>query len=399
LAISPRAPRFLAKSTLWNNVALRPALRLAAVVPIFRPRDGVSTMGNDASFRVCREALAAGGIVAVFPEGTSHDEPSLQPLKTGAARIALGAAFDDGVTGVTVLPVGLVFDAKSRFRSRALVRIGTSISLDPWAGLYQSDSRGAVVALTETVEAELRALGPDYESWQESAELAGIAEILAGPAVGDTYPGVSLETREHLASSIAALADDPVHRAAVTALRSVHTSYRHDLALLGVDDAHVVAGCSRFTRTRSPWVALSLLVRLTLCLPPVVVGVVGNWLPYRAVGRLARIPRTEGLRATLKLLGSVVMFPVWWLGLGVVAWLAFSWWLGIAVVVLVPACGYAAVRGFERWRAFGGRLEARAVVAARRDVMGAVLADRGEIFEAALALPLDLATAARDTTP
>ena len=90
---------------------------------------------NDAAFGECRGVLAAGGAVALFPEGISHDQPTLQPLRTGGARIALGAAFDDGVAGVTVLPVALVFDAKSRFRSRALVRVGEPIVwCAPWAG-------------------------------------------------------------------------------------------------------------------------------------------------------------------------------------------------------------------------------------------------------------------------
>src|ERR1019366_5033659 len=68
---------------------------------------------NESSFRTCRRLLAQRGQVALFPEGISHDESMLQPLKTGAARIALGAAVDDGVPGVVVVPVGLSYDAKA----------------------------------------------------------------------------------------------------------------------------------------------------------------------------------------------------------------------------------------------------------------------------------------------
>jgi 1-acyl-sn-glycerol-3-phosphate acyltransferase len=54
----------------------------------------------------------------------SHNEFELQPLKTGASRIALGAAVDDDIADVVILPVGLAYDEKARFRSRALVRVG-----------------------------------------------------------------------------------------------------------------------------------------------------------------------------------------------------------------------------------------------------------------------------------
>ena len=69
---------------------------------------------NATTFRTSRRLLADGGMVALFPEGISHNEPAVQPLRTGAARIALGAAFDDGVPGVVTVPVGLVYDAKAR---------------------------------------------------------------------------------------------------------------------------------------------------------------------------------------------------------------------------------------------------------------------------------------------
>ncbi len=75
-----RYPRFLGKSTLFRILPLWPFLKLAGVVPVYRAKDGGSTARNSGAFAVCRSLLAGGGMVALFPEGISHDEPSLQPL-------------------------------------------------------------------------------------------------------------------------------------------------------------------------------------------------------------------------------------------------------------------------------------------------------------------------------
>lgn len=92
MAALGRCPRFLGKSTLFHNPLLWPFLKLGGVVPIYRAADGATMTRNSATFSVSNRLLARGGMVAIFPEGISHDEPALQPLRTGAARIALGAA-------------------------------------------------------------------------------------------------------------------------------------------------------------------------------------------------------------------------------------------------------------------------------------------------------------------
>ncbi len=92
IAALGRYPRFLGKSTLFHIPVLWPFLKLAGVVPVYRANDGVSTSRNAGTFATCPAALGRRGMVAIFPEGISHDEPALQPLRTGAARIALGAA-------------------------------------------------------------------------------------------------------------------------------------------------------------------------------------------------------------------------------------------------------------------------------------------------------------------
>jgi glycerol-3-phosphate O-acyltransferase / dihydroxyacetone phosphate acyltransferase len=132
LASLPVVPRFLGKHTLWRNPVLLPFLLLGGVIPVYRRREmGADTSKNLETFARCHELLARGGSVALFPEGTSHSDPALAPLRTGAARIALESAAQHPGLGVLVVPVGLTFEAKGTFRSRALVEIGEPI--DPLA--------------------------------------------------------------------------------------------------------------------------------------------------------------------------------------------------------------------------------------------------------------------------
>jgi glycerol-3-phosphate O-acyltransferase/dihydroxyacetone phosphate acyltransferase len=175
MATLPRVPRFLGKSTLFRIPPLWPFLELAGVVPVYRASDGESTARNESSFRTSRVLLAHRAQVAVVPEGISHDESMLQPLKTGAARIALGAAFDDDVPGVVTVAGGTCRTTpRPRFRSRALVHVGAPQDR-PTGG-----STSVPTAMPTSGGARpdggphadrLRAVSPAYQSWVQATEL------------------------------------------------------------------------------------------------------------------------------------------------------------------------------------------------------------------------------------
>jgi len=140
----PVQPKPLAKNTLWKNPVVRPFVEWAGAIPVYRRQDQVDTAQNEETFIRCHELLAQGGAIALFPEGKSHSEPALQPLKTGLARIVLGAERRFPGLGVRIVPVGLTFDEKATFRSRALVQVGKPIDPEPETLLDKEDNSAAV---------------------------------------------------------------------------------------------------------------------------------------------------------------------------------------------------------------------------------------------------------------
>src|SRR6478735_5859949 len=108
----PRRVSFLAKSTLFDNRIGAFVLRTFEILPVYRRVDaGAKLESNSVTFDNCFELLRRGRCIAIFPEGISHDAPQLQKMKTGAARIALGAVSDrlSPAVGLKIVPVGLYY--------------------------------------------------------------------------------------------------------------------------------------------------------------------------------------------------------------------------------------------------------------------------------------------------
>jgi 1-acyl-sn-glycerol-3-phosphate acyltransferase len=164
-AYIPGPPRFLAKSTLWKHPVVAPLVILGDALPVYRHQDGVDVARNIDTFSRAREILGQGGTVALFPEGRSHSEPSPLPLKTGAARIVLATAAEGHSSGLRVVPIGIVYEDKGRFRSRVVLRVGEPIDPAPEAAAYAREGRAAVRALTDRIAAGLAEATPRGIVW------------------------------------------------------------------------------------------------------------------------------------------------------------------------------------------------------------------------------------------
>src|SRR5215212_1690540 len=168
VATAARRPvRFLAKSSLFSHPAVGWLVRGAGAIPVYRQQDDPGQMRrNTEMFRAVHDALASGAAVGIFPEGISHSFPAMAPLKTGAARIALGAATLIG-RPFPIIPIGLVVRDKGTFRSAALAIIGAPVAWDDVA-LAGVESSEAVRTLTARIEAAIRDVTVNLEQWEDA---------------------------------------------------------------------------------------------------------------------------------------------------------------------------------------------------------------------------------------
>lgn len=377
----PVFPSFLAKSTLWQNPVVRPFLDAAGAIPVYRRQDeGVDPTKNLETFARSHELLSRGGTLALFPEGISHSHPALQPLKTGAARIVLEAERKFPGAGTLIVPVGLTFDAKQTFRSRALVRVGEPIDPTPEIALEAQDSVQAVRTLTARIEDALEDVTLNYASWEEArliqraADLWGrpTAELPEGRPLAESF-GVHRafiegldEMRERFPERVAAVAE------AVRAYDRLLQAFR-------LRDAQVAA-----TYPPSPvarFVAKSLF-RMLIHLPLAAIGTILNWPVYRLIGLIVnRIARMPDITATYKVFGALFLFPLaWLLEAFAVGWYLDNPWLGAATFLAALPTGYVALLFHEQRTLFAREARAYLVLRTRKRLAEELKARRAAIL-------------------
>ncbi len=365
MAPLPVQPRFLAKSTLWKIPPLRPFLRLAGSIPVYRPQDKEDTSRNAETFARAGEVLAERGAIALFPEGKSHSQPGLQPLRTGAARIVLEAERKHPGLGVRIVPVGLLFDAKETFRSRALVQVGEPLDPAPEVAMQERDPVAAVRALTARIDDALQDVTLNYETWEDARLIARAADLYRRRAPelpgrgrlseGFAYRRAFLEGYERLRER---------HPERVAAAAEAVREYDRLLRAFGLRDDQVAAAYPPSPVLRF---VVQTLLRLLLHLPVAAVGTLLNYPIYRIVGPLVRrLTRDPDQVATLKVIGALILFPLAWIAEGWLAGRYFGPWIGIAVALAAPLIGYGALLFHDRRIVFWHEARAYLILRTRK---------------------------------
>ncbi|MBC8066904.1 MAG: 1-acyl-sn-glycerol-3-phosphate acyltransferase, partial [Deltaproteobacteria bacterium] len=330
-----RPPRLLAKATLWRSLILRPFLAAFDPIPVQRRQDGeVGEGATEQMFAAVHDALARGEAIALFPEGISHGRRDLAPLKTGAARIVLSAP-----VAVRLIPAGLVYGERERFRHAVLLRLGPPIEHEDLRA--RGLEPGAVAELGTRIKAALYPLtlhGSDDELLQLAEELAWL--LSDAPRTRAKLDDVRARVRL-LAERLATL--EPAARADIEArmLRA-----RATLATHGIRPDQLGYRYGRDDVRR--WLP-GFALRLALAPFILSIGLL-FWPAYRIIGTIIdRLTLDLDVVATYKFLLGLVLFPSWLALLASLAGWRWGGW-GIAGTVLAAVLAFIALPLAERVR-------------------------------------------------
>ena len=375
-AAADRPVRFLAKAPLFEEGLVGPLVRATGSIPVYRRQDDPDLVDRNVSvFEAVHSALASGAAVGIFPEGLSHSEPGLARLRTGAARIALGAA-DRAGTIVPIVPVGIVLRQKDRFRSSALVLVGPPVEWNGLQGQPEEDA-DAVRELMDLIEQALRDVTINLERTEdgpviECAESLFAAEFDLERASKDKIR----RTRQATDTLRKIRHEDP---AAAAELFVQIRDFADSLAVLGLSPRSLEA-------VARPRAALSWSVRHLIFFlagaPVAFVGQVLFLVPYHLTDWISRRPGIpRDIRSARKLLGGGALYLAWCAVLSILVGWKFGIPGGIAAAVTLPLLAVITLAVRERWR--DAKRDFRRYFVLRRtgDVRGRLLERRRELAE------------------
>jgi hypothetical protein len=269
----------------------------------------------------------------------------MAPLRTGAARIALDAALLTG-DAIAVVPVGLVFRNKDRFRSDALVVTGEPLA---WSDLAHrgTDDVEAVRLLTDRITGALRALTINLDAWHD-APLVETAAAIWEAEQAVARDDVQRVTRQAVTARLLARVRADADPEGLDLIESV-TAHRRRLRRVGLRPGDLTANIETARAVR--WAT----ARVPLVMPLAALVAAAGWLlflvPYQLTGAVVgRFRLQPDTRSTWKLMVGVVVYAAWLLVLATAAWRWFGWWPAVLTAVLAPVVGMSGLLVRDRWR-------------------------------------------------
>jgi glycerol-3-phosphate O-acyltransferase / dihydroxyacetone phosphate acyltransferase len=327
---------FLAKSTVFGSSFTNWLLHHMHLIPIHRREDSPNQpVNNDETFAASFKALADGKAIIIFPEGNSFNERRLRKIKTGTARIALGAEATMPA-GVKIIPIGLNYSAPTRFRSRIFVNVGNPIEVAAYMPAYKINPIDTVLALTDQIRVSLESLIL-HTSTSDDDELAHHIDTIYKQKLSlEDIPAITDQEHEFL--RIKAIIRSIIYfrhtvPERVAAISEKITLYMEQLQYLKLRDG-VLAKADKDLVKQGTLASIYLFIGF----PFYFYGLLHNYIPYVIPSLVARyLTKEEEWYAPIMLTVGIFSFPIFY---ALEAWLFWHFvpsviWCSVYLLSLV----------------------------------------------------------------
>ncbi len=350
---------FLAKAEVFKSSFSKWILPKLNLIPIYRAQDDPTLLNkNKETFAESFEHLEKGGAILIFPEGISLTERKLKKIKTGAARIALGAeAACDFKLGVQIITVGLNYSDPHRFQSDLFINIDAPIQVTQYKERHRLNEFQAVNDLTDEIRLHLEKQVVAIENVTVDKLVKNIEIIYKSQLIKDL--GYSTKIKEHDFLVTRAISERvhyfyELEPARVERIRNNIDMYFTALDRIQLKDKFL----KRFPANGSMFVnSIGSFLYMTIGIPIFIFGFANNYLPYKIPGwithKISKLPEYAG--AFSMSLGTLTFLIFYGLQLWLMQHYFHIVWLTLVYLLVLPLTGLYAFFYWKRFTNIRGR--------------------------------------------
>ena len=332
--------RFLANAKLWKYRMLAPLLNATGAIPVYRQEEHDGKVNNQKAFDKLYEVIESGQCIGIFPEGVSHVESQLMRLKTGTARIALSVAARNKANP-PIIPCGLNYIHRHRFRSQVLIEFGEPIRVDE-ARLeqFRKNEQDTVLELTDELAEGLKRVTVNAPDWR-TLHFIQAARRLYKPSSAELTPLQYTKLNRRFVNQYVADRNQPE----LQALTDDVENYQARLEMLGLKDHQLRSPVSLGYAFRKILLrTLTMLALLPLAIPGALLHLPIGWIAATVGDRFSY--ETDDV-ATLKVFSTLLLLPLLYVAIAIVIGNAYGGWVGLLALVALPFSFLLSVRLLE----------------------------------------------------
>lgn len=343
LILQPQKLHFIAGAE-WFGKGLKNWLfrKQFNMIPVIRPwLFPDRKVSNDEMFQDCYECLAENGRITIYPEGTSVTVTKIRELKTGAARIKIGAdQYMKGDKKVEIIPVGINYSNPRRFQSEVVVNVGSPIDFDD---LQQNDIDEKELAqlMTDRVHEKMSDLVLHYDQEDFTPFARQVFRLYGGTirrnlGIGKRETERNFRVKRDILQAI--IHFQSIDRTSFEIMKERIDRYFDLITQYGLDTRMIYP---------KPGFPLALFLFIVILAPLFAIGFILNALPFtitrsifmnKIQGKISEDYEAGKLNpafiGSLTFLIGMGVFSLWYILIGILAWLVFGQFISVVMTLL-----------------------------------------------------------------
>lgn len=376
-----RVMHFLARGEAFKTPLISGVLSKLNMIPVYRPEVEPDKMfKNEEIFQKCYDYLSNGKCIIIFPEGFSKTERRLRKIKTGTARIALGAEAQHKFNlGLTIIPIGINYSNPHYFRSHLFLNIGTPIKVADFKDAFQKDDFEAARKLTNDIKSELKKRTVVVKEKELDKLILNIEKIYREQLTDSVLQDADKNIKDFYMSKEIVNAVNYFNKK--DKKRVIKTKKRISSYLRKIKELKL-----RDTQMRETGMKQKYMLKfafLIVIFPIFLFGYINNYLPYKVTESLSRKMLNRGdFRGSLQISLGVLSFLTFHILQSIIVFAFFNIIIAVIYFLLLYPTGLFTLRYLKEYYRFKNRIRLIRLLLDKGDLMTKLAIERKEIIDA-----------------